>query len=629
VGALVGAFFSQRLSAFRRYLLLAILAGALLFLAASGVAASDPLSQLVGFITGAVVAWFLLRVPANGDDGANLGSARWASVDELIDHGIVASAGQQNQGKNAEQSALFLGMVPGRKGPHRMHYRGDRHLLTIAPNRSGKGTSAIIPNLLTYTGSALVIDPKGENAMMTASRRGRGDGTIPGMQQAVYILDPWNIAQVPGILPACFNPIDWVASNEADAVENAMLLADSLVPQRDTKDPFWDDEARALLSGIILYLAFDPKEQSQRTLGRLRDILVMGDEDLARILAQMMGTSNTVARSTGERTATKEIKLRSSIFATVQSHTHFLDSPVIRESLARSDFRFEDLKAAPTTVYLVLPADRLDAFGRWLRILVQQAITVNARNIAQKPDQPILFMLDEMAALNRLAMVERAFGLMAGFGIQLWGIFQDAAQAKRIYGDGWETFIGNAGVIQYFGSRDNVTAEYFSKLCGVTTIKMFSLTQTIARPFSLVARLFSNGPERELPPPSMTQNTVQRQLAFPDELMRLREPLQLLLIEGCNPVMGRKLPWYRDPLRKHLGRNLHAPATPPGQDVTEALPIPSKGDAADAPLVGSEEPSTAARQVQYIWPNGDYLKELKLRRNEKMRQKQAPKTGRR
>jgi len=470
-----------------------------------------------------------------------------------------------SQQPDTQDEGLFLGYLWDGRHKRRMHYKGDRHLLTIAPNRSGKGTSAIIPNLLTYQGSCLVIDPKGENAMMTATRRGKGNASIPGMKQAVHILDPWGIVKGTDTKPSRFNPIDWIIRDPINATENAMLLADSLVPPRDSKDPFWDDEARALLTGLILYVAFDLSEDGQRTLGRVRDILVMGEDELAKVLARMSKTLDPVARSTAARTIAKEEKVRSNVLATAQSHTHFLDSPVIRTSLSYSDFKFEDLKTKATTVYLVLPADRLNAFGRWLRILVQLAITVNGRNIEQRAKNPILFMLDEMAALGRLSMVEQAYGLMAGFGIQLWGIFQDAAQAKRIYGDGWESFIGNAGVVQYFGSRDHTTADYFSKLCGVTTIKKFSLTSVVAKQFDLIGKMLGTASQWE--PQSTTQDIVQRQLAYPDELMRMRDPLQLVLIEGCNPVMGFKMPWFEDPLRSHLGRNLRqTPPTRPSVD---------------------------------------------------------------
>lgn len=114
--------------------------------------------------------------------------------------------------------------------------------------------------------------------------------------------------------------------------------------------------------------------------------------------------------SAGARCLQKDDKLLSSVMATVQSHTHFLDSARIRGSMSASDFRFEDQKTTATSVYLVLPADRLNAFSRWLCLMVQQAITVNARNIEEKPEHPVLFVLDEMPALGRLSVVEQADG---------------------------------------------------------------------------------------------------------------------------------------------------------------------------------------------------------------------------
>jgi type IV secretion system protein VirD4 len=207
------------------------------------------------------------------------------------------------------------------------------------------------------------------------------------------------------------------------------------------------------------------------------------------------------------------------------------------------------------TVYLVLPADRLKTFDRWLRLVIQQAITVNARNIELQPEHPVLFLLDEMPALGRLTMVEQAFGLMAGFGIQLWGIVQDLSQLKSIYGDGHEGMIANSGMIQYFGSRDRLTAEYFSALCGVTTV--WNLSHAIARTFG------SSSGKDGTSTNSSTSNTqnfafVQRKLAFPDELMRLPSGKQLIFIENHHPIMGTKVRWFDDPELKALGRNLHA-----------------------------------------------------------------------
>ena len=261
---------------------------------------------------------------------------------------------------------------------------------------------------------------------------------------------------------------------------------------------FWDEEAKALLMGIILYVGTAEAEEGQRTLARVRDLLTLDDDAFKAILTKMFNHPHPIVRSTAARQASKDTKLFSSVLATAQSHTHFLDSGRIRESLSRSDFKFEDLKTKPMTVYLILPADRLKTFDRWLRLLIQQAITVNARNVEQKPEKPILFLLDEMPTLGRLPALEQAFGLMAGFGMQLWGIAQDLSQLARVYGEhGWQTFISNSGVIQYFGSRDKMTAEYFSTLCGVTTVEIHNFSWAVGKAISIASSMTSGCRRRQ------------------------------------------------------------------------------------------------------------------------------------
>lgn len=546
LGGIVGAFFSQKAKPFRRYLFFVILA----IIAVWALLTRSSTGYLVAFFAAAVATWLYLRVSVTlkaGDKSTAYGSAEWANFEHLREHNLIGASG------------LSLGAFEAAQQGHRLHYTGQRHLLTVAPTRSGKGVSAIIPNLLTYEGSAVVIDPKGENAMITSARRGQGERRrgIAGLGQRVYVVDPWGIT---GQAAARFNPLDWLRSDDPDISENAMMLADSIVIPGSGKDRFWDEEAKALLMGLLLYVALDPREHGTaekptRNLGRVRDIIVGSPEQLKQVLQQMFESTNPVVKSTAARTAGKAPDLRANVLAALQSHTHFLDSPRIRGSLAQSDFRFEELKETPTSIYLVLPSDRLETFGRWLRLLIQQAITVSARNIQQKPAKPILFLLDEMPTLGRLTMVEQAYGLMAGFGMQLWGIVQDLSQLERIYEKGWETFIGNSGVIQYFGSRDQKTAEYFSKLCGVTTIEKMSVTRSIAEAIG-----FSGGQRSDSTTDSYgtTLDVVQRHLAFPDELMVLRDEKQLVFVENFNPIPARRVKWFEDDRTRALGVNLHA-----------------------------------------------------------------------
>jgi len=551
MGWIVGfVLFNDKARHLRKWLWLAFVA----LLIVASVWSRSSFGFFVIFIAGATAGAMMFKAAVTArtrQRSTAFGSAAWATIDDMRNGKLIDTAGLR-LGEVTEFT--FANDVPTPR-THALGYAGDRHLLTVAPTRSGKGVSAIIPNLLTYAGSAVVIDPKGENAMITAARRGQGRAAVTGLGQQVHVVDPWGITGLPA---ACFNPLDWLRADDPDISENAMMLADSIViPSGEGKDRFWDEEAKALLMGILLYVALDEIEQPRRTLGRVRDIIVMGGEQLDNVLAQMGINPNPIVSSTAARTMSKEKELRASVMASLQSHTHFLDSPRIRASLEKSDFRFEDLKAAPTTVYLVLPSDRLNTFGRWLRLLIQQAITVNARNIAQKPPKPILFLLDEMPTLGRLTMVEQAYGLMAGFGMQLWGIVQDLSQLERIYDKGWETFISNAGVLQYFGSRDQKTAEYFSKLCGVTTFEKTSISSTIARAFG------SSSPgggsnESTTHTESTSTDVAQRHLAFADELMVMRKGQQLLFVEEVNPIMAQRSNWYADPELKALGVNLHA-----------------------------------------------------------------------
>lgn len=578
LGGFFGAFFSQKLQPYRRKLMvvLFILGGI------AGILASVVLGNIVIFLFAAVIVYNWLRVAiakavAKREKPTTFGSAEWADLDHLTQNDLIGIDG------------FSLGIFETRERAYPLCYTGDRHLMTIAPTRSGKGVSSIIPNLLAYRGSAVVIDPKGENAMITAPRRGKGDTKrgIQGMGQTVHVVDPWGITGLPS---SCFNPLDWLNPDDPDINENAMILADSIItPHAGSKDQFWDEEAKALLVGILLHVATS-KETDNRTMGHVRDIISMSNEDLNDILGEMVESQNPIVSSAGARTLSKEDKLKSNVLASLQSHTHFLDSPSIRASLATSDFSFEDLKTTKMTVYLVLPADRLGAFGRWLRLLIQQALTVNARNIEIKPDKPILFLLDEMATLGRLSMVEEAYGLMAGFGMQLWGIVQDLSQLHRIYGNGWQTFIGNSGVIQYFGSRDLMTAEYFSKMCGVTTIEKVSIGSSLAKAFS-----FSSGSGNSSSSQSTTYsdsyNTdlVGRPLAYPDELMVMRDNKQVVFIESFNPVPARKVPWFdNEDLRRH-GVNLHKePSGPKNGNPKRSTPAPPPPSEEPAPEIDPE-----------------------------------------
>ena len=156
------------------------------------------------------------------------------------------------------------------------------------------------------------------------------------------------------------------------------------------------------------------------------------------------------------------------MLSSAQRHTHFLDSPRMTAVMGRSDFPFAALKERTATVFLVLPPDRISTYSRWLRLMVAQALGELARSAA-RPSAPVLFLLDEFAALGRLEPVEQAMGLMAGYGVQLWPILQDLHQLRGTYDARAGTFLSNAGLVQVFNVNDTDTAEWVSRALGEMT----------------------------------------------------------------------------------------------------------------------------------------------------------------
>ena len=151
-------------------------------------------------------------------------------------------------------------------------------------------------------------------------------------------------------------------------------------------------------------------------------------------------------------------------FSTAAAQTDFLDSLPLRDISWHSDFRLADLRGnRPTTIYLCLPVGRMESHYRWLRLVVQMACTVLEQMGAYPRDRPpILFMMEEFATLGHMEIMERAAAYFPGFGVKLWAVLQDTTQLKSYYGQTWETFLGNAGVVQCFANGDKSTLDYIT-----------------------------------------------------------------------------------------------------------------------------------------------------------------------
>ena len=293
----------------------------------------------------------------------------------------------------------------------------------------------------------------------------------------------------------------------------------------------WNDEAKALIAGLILHIVAQEPD-SRRSLPTLREYLTLAPAAFATLLKDMQGSpaaGGLVARA-ANRMLSKNDREAAGVLSSAQRHTHFLDSPRMVKALARSDFRFGQLKTRNETVFLVLPPDRLSAYSRWLRLLVSQSLIDMART-PDKPAVPVLYLLDEFAALGNLAPVERAMGLMAGYGVQLWPILQDIHQLRATYGQRAGTFLSNAAVLQVFGVNDHDSARLVSDLLGQGTV----VFQTMARAI--------DAKETGI---SYSEQHVARPLLTPDEVRNMPSELELLFLAGQRPIVAGKLAYYAD-----------------------------------------------------------------------------------
>lgn len=430
-----------------------------------------------------------------------------------------------------EPGKIFLGSV----GNKPIGVRDDRHVMTIAGSRAGKGISTVIPNLLEYPGSMLVIDPKGENARISANRRRRGSSNVKtGLGQTVHVLDPFGVS---GRQSARFNPLSMIDPTADTAVDDAALIADSLVIQEEGAGRHFSSAARNFLRGLILFVCTDPNPE-KRNLVVIREFLT-GNADFYKLLLQKMMETNAcngVIRRSANSLATKDERERSGVISTAIEQTDFLDSPALARCLSGSDFNLADLKTTPTTVYLCLPAGRMTTHNRWLRIIVNLAVEAMEREPA-KPEHPVLFLMDEFAVLDHMTSIEKAAGQIAGFGVKLWPVLQDLSQLKAIYKDSWETFLGNAGLLQFFGNNDLTTLEYLSKRLGKSTILQVSKgevsTAQVAGGFTGESTQFQMN---EL----MTSEEIGRFFAR-------QTSTQLILWPGSSPIAIDRVKYYENP----------------------------------------------------------------------------------
>ena len=240
----------------------------------------------------------------------------------------------------------------------------------------------------------------------------------------------------------------------------------------------------------------------------------------------------------------KDERLLSGVLASTNRHTEFLDSPHLLATLKTSTFRLEDLKHWRLSVYLILPPHHLRTHGRWLRLLSASALRV----LTMTPGRPawrVLLLLDEFGALGRMHSVEEAITYARGYGVSIWMLTQDLAQLRDLYPRSWETLLANLKVLQAFGTADQFTAEYLSRLTGQATVPTRGSNRT--RGSTSNNLLFVNRQQGT----AEQAGEAGRRLLLADEIRRLPADRQLLFVSGREPLLTARVDYRR--LRRFSG----------------------------------------------------------------------------
>ena len=470
-----------------------------------------------------------------------------------------AGEGFRVLGEDAPEAIGFGRYVhPHYGAANKIRYNGERHILIFGPNGSGKSMRLAVPNLLQMHGkrSLVVVDPKGELAAMTAPFR-RKVGRV-------VVLNPFGVfadrAGYEDLKSEGFNPLASLDPLADDFDANAALMAEAMIPVKGS-DPYWDLSARTLVSALAMFTVLEARgmikpfavngRQPPRgapTMARLRELLCQPsayhDEPVGLpALAEQMARCEFVGLRNKAGQFTEWAKDIQSVVRTAMQHTECFDDPPIARDMV-GGFDFAQIKREPVTVYLTLPPKMVERHAKWLRLALTAAI--NACMRPREAGEPsVLFMIDEFAALGRLSVIETAWALLRGYGVQMMPVLQDLSQLQTLYGDRWESFLANAGAVVSFGTNDQKTAEWLARRMGDTTRSVVSHNTSFTENKGTSQGQGFNTSEGTSFSSSSSRAPMKAPLMSPQQLYGLQAGYAVLTLAGLSNVVPTYIPaWW-------------------------------------------------------------------------------------
>ena len=507
--------------------------------------------------------------------GTPHGNAQWANRDSLYQSGFDftesdafrAPSEEYILGKWIDQPegephpmhlALYNGVrySSGERYPTYLSIAGDGHIMTVAPTCSGKGVGLIIPNLLNYKKSVIVIDPKGENYEKTYKYREYE------LCQDIWCFDPFKVKSNQkmngiAILKKAKKLFDlWGTNQEEKAysffAEVSRIAEAIVVRKRDEKDPFFNTAAQIMIKDAIILTMYLYQEMDIPPLSAIRSFFLK-EIETNRIIEQL---DEKIALS-DEKLNYKDVLVHDAacelkqyrenrdVLTTVLLQTEFLEDKNVAAIVDADKTKClyvldpEILNSNVLSVYLIIPPQHLTRQSRFLRLFITtciDAITTRNTDHDKLESYPnVLFILDEIAQLGTLDCIQKAAALGAGYKMTLWMFWQDLSQLKGLYPEDWMTFLSNAKIQQFFGCNDLETAKYISERCGPRTKSTYSHNNQYS----------THGWHTDVTE-GHTTSKIAGELIRPSEVLRADNTIIFHFCQGNFPFMCERIKYFED-----------------------------------------------------------------------------------
>jgi len=428
-------------------------------------------------------------------------------------------------------------LVVGRKDGRYVYFNGQQFVLLAAPTRSGKGVGIVIPNLLSYQGSVVVLDIKRENFDLTSGFRAR-------YGQEVYLFNPFAEDR----RTHRWNPLSYVSADPAFRVSDLQAIAAMLYPATDLhKDPFWANQAQNAFLAFALYAFAQADHMGQQFARRDDQTPTMGAllrlssgrpgqplREYLRELASLpgMGSAGQTAFSTLLGQADETF---ASIMGTFKEPLNPWLNPVVDAATSGNDFDLRDVRKKKMSIYVAVQPNKLAEARLIINLFFSQLINENTRELPQANPEfkhQCLLLMDEFTSIGRMDIIARAVSFMAGYNLRLLPIVQSLSQLEATYGrETARTLVTNHALRIIFAPREQQDANEYSDMMGYTSVRKESVSRSRSRESSY----------------TRTENEERRALMLPQEIKALGDERQILMVEGlAHPVMSDKIRYYED-----------------------------------------------------------------------------------